>query len=350
MATTISGSQFLTYLNKGRVPAVSLWLGPETYWRDQCRSALIAAKLPPDARQDGYARLDLAELTLPQVLDDAQALSLFASERVLYVAGAEAALPRILKDDSADPQLAAYCKNPAPGVTVVFDCSRYSFDSDDKSKIDRLRKFYAAVPAVIEFDRPDLTQSRMMAENLIAKSGLHLADGALELILEATAGEPARLAQEIEKLALAAGEGAHVPLSLVTDLLPNARATNIFALVSAIGRRDTTAALGLLDTLVRDGEYLPLALSFLATQFRYALAAHQAQLRGSSQIEQYFRRQGVPIWRGRADQVAETVAAFPPEKLRSAILRTFEADRGLRDARPDDRLVLERYLLELRRA
>ena len=53
----------------------------------------------------------------------------------------------------------------------------------------------------------------------------------------------------------------------------------IFALVNAMGRRDRTRALQVLDTLARDGEYLPLALAFLSTQFRMALVAREAGLR-----------------------------------------------------------------------
>ena len=43
---------------------------------------------------------------------------------------------------------------------------------------------------------------------------------------------------------------------------PEARASSIFALVNALGRRDRARALEILDTLTRTGEYLPLALAF----------------------------------------------------------------------------------------
>ena len=61
--------------------------------------------------------------------------------------------------------------------------------------------------------------------------------------------------------------------------MPDARATTIFALVNAVGRRDRVRALEILDTLTRDGEYLPLALAFLSTQFRLALVAREAGLK-----------------------------------------------------------------------
>jgi DNA polymerase-3 subunit delta len=102
-----------------------------------------------------------------------------------------------------------------------------------------------------------------------------------------------------------------------------------------------------LDVLVREGEYLPLALSFLATQFRLAYAAKEARLTNASQIQTHFTRQGTPMWRSRAEQVAQTAAAFSLEKLRSAAVKIFETDKALRDARPDDRTVMERFVLEL---
>jgi len=59
--------------------------------------------------------------------------------------------------------------------------------------------------------------------------------------------------------------------------------------VNAMGRRDRARALECLDALVREGEYLPLALSFLSTQFRTALAAREAGLKTAGQIQSHFR-------------------------------------------------------------
>ena len=106
-------------------------------------------------------------------------------------------------------------------------------------------------------------------------------------------------------------------------------------------------SLNSLEILVREGEYLPLALSFLATQFRLALVAKEEGLRNASQIQAYFTKQGTAMWRARAEQVADTVTAFPLEKLRDSVMRIAAADRALRDTRPDDRTVMENFVLGL---
>jgi DNA polymerase-3 subunit delta len=151
---------------------------------------------------------------------------------------------------------------------------------------------------------------------------------------------------EIEKLALYAGARS-VGVDEIAALVPEARATTIFALVNALGRRDRARSLEILDTLTREGEYLPLALAFLSTQFRMALVAREAGLKSSMQIQAHFTRQGVPMWGSRADQVSQTVNKFAKPQLEAALKLIFEADKGLRDARPDDRIVVEQLVLKL---
>ena len=53
------------------------------------------------------------------------------------------------------------------------------------------------------------------------------------------------------------------------------------------------------------------------------------------------------MWRSRAEQVQQTVAAFSKDELRQALQLIFSADRGMRDARPDDRMVMEHFVLAL---
>ncbi len=350
--------QFLTEIEKrGPAPAY-LFVGPEAYFRRICKQALLERALPPEDRQEGWTRHDLAEVSLADVLDDASSMSLFAASRVIYVSSAEAALPRGraaaedseegggAKDGGAE-MLAQWVARPAPDVVLVFDCSRYELEGEDKAKVDRIRKFYAAIPKQVEFARLDDQSAVRLAGVLAKEKGVVLSRDLAAMLVEAVAGDASRIEIEIEKLSLLTGGQRPVTEEDIATLTPDARAANIFALVGALGRGDRRRALEVLDTLVREGEYLPLALSFLATQFRLALVAGEANLRNASQIEAHFRKLGTPMWRARAEQVAQTVQAFPKDRLRKAIQSIYQADKGLRDTRPDDRVVMEKFVLEL---
>ena len=65
------------------------------------------------------------------------------------------------------------------------------------------------------------------------------------------------------------------------------------------------------------------------------------------QIQAHFQRSGVPVWSSRAEQVYQTVSKFSSEQLKRGMRLVYEADRGMRDAHPDDRIVMERFVMEL---
>ena len=159
-------------------------------------------------------------------------------------------------------------------------------------------------------------------------------------------GGVTRIAVEVEKMALYT-QGRPVTEEDVALLVPDARSANIFALVGTLGRRDRSHSLEILDTLFRDGEYLPLALAFLSAQFRAALVAREASLRSPQQIQGHFAKIGVQMWGSRAEQVYQTVSKFSKPQLERAMELVFQADRDLRSARPDDRIVMEQFILAM---
>jgi DNA polymerase-3 subunit delta len=346
--------QFLREIERQPAP-VYLFLGPDPYERARCRTALIERTLPADEREQGLTRYDLDETALAAIIDDACSLSLFASNRVIWAGSAEAALPRRIaapdssdeSKESSDAPLRAYLANPSPGVTLVFDTSRYDFDGEDKARTERVRKFYMAIPAVVEFPRFTPEAGRELATRLAKTAGIKMGPPEIEMLVEAVSADASRIAIEIEKLRLWAGSDGKVSLEDVASMVPNARSSTIFALVAALGRNDRSRALDILDSLIREGEYLPLALNFLATQFRLALVAREAGLRNSSQIQAHFSKTGIPMWRSRAEQIAQTVSAFSSDRLERAISRVYAADKALRDTRPDDRVVMEEFVLRI---
>jgi DNA polymerase III subunit delta len=345
-----------------RPPApVYLFVGPETWSRDRCRRGLLDRVLPAEDRDEGFTRHDLAEVELSTVLDDARSLSLFASNRLVWVTSAEAALPRGRAAAAAEEEeeesrssgkqdgaalLENYIKDPVPGVVMVFDSSRYDFEGDDKAKLQRVQKFYSAA-AQVEFAAFSREQARRLAHAAARERNLGIGEGELDLLVEVLASKPLRIVNEIEKLSLYAGQERRVTPEDIWQLVPSAKASTIFSLVNAIARSDRPASLDSLDVLIREGEYLPLALSFLGTQFRLALVAKEARLTNANQVQSFFTRQGTPMWRSRAESVAQTAAASTHSRLLAAVAKLYETDKALRDTRPDDRTVMEQLVLEL---
>ena len=343
--------QFVSSLQKSAPAAAYLFLGPEPHQRARCRTALLEAMFGNDtaARESGLSRVDLDEVPLASALDDARSLSLFAARRVIWIASAEAALPRgkSVAEEEDGGELAAYLRDPAPDTVVILESSRYEFEGEDKAKMERVQKYFSAVPAQVDFRPFSPEAARSLAQSLAKQKGLQLGLPELALLIDATGGDASKIAIEIEKLSLLTLGQRKVTADDIAALVPDAQASTIFALVAALGRGDRGRALDSLDMLSREGEYMPLALTFLATQFRMALAAREAGLRSASQIQAHFNGLGVRIWPERARQIEQTVQAFSGSKLEQAVVRLYEADRSLRDARPDDRIVMEEMILAL---
>ena len=309
--------QLMSRIKKRDLAPAYLFLGPEAYQRRRLKDALVNAVLGESGAENGLTQHDLSEVELAEVVDDARSLSLFASERLIWVTNAEAALPRGKSlEESGEGEgggsgdaapLVSYMKDPSPGVTIVFEAIRFDFEGEEKKKQERVRKFYAAVPDVVELARFRADEARSEAQALVKASGFAIDPEALDLLVEALGADIARIAVEIEKLSLFAGART-VGLEDITALAPDARATTIFALVNALGRRNRVQALGLLDTLTREGEYLPLALTFLSTQFRMALAAREAGLKSAQQGAGALREDG-------GSDVAVARRADPPDRV-----------------------------------
>ncbi|MFM2124075.1 MAG: polymerase subunit delta, partial [Acidobacteriota bacterium] len=126
--------QFLAKLKKDGPEPAYLFLGPDAFERDRCRRALMEAALPPEAREDGFTRHDLSQVALAEAIDDARSMSLFATQRLIWLASAEAAVPRARAAASDDEEssgsagdadaLTTYLRQPTPDTVLVIDCSR----------------------------------------------------------------------------------------------------------------------------------------------------------------------------------------------------------------------------------
>ncbi len=345
-------SEFVRSLAGAPPEPVYLFLGAEAYRRRVCRKKLIERALPESERASGITRHDLETVSLAEVIDDARSLSLFSPNRVIWAASAEAAVPRGRASRTNDPGLAAlqdYVQSPSPSVVLVFEASRYALEGEEKKKAERVRKYYGVIPdtQLVEFPPYKPYEAQRLAQELARRAGLKIGQAELGMLVEAAGYDASRIANEIEKLRLYAAAGGRVSAADIASLVPAAKVSTVFELVEALGRGDRRAALEMLDAVVREGAYLPLALSFLETQIRRALVVKEMRLRTAKQVESYFREAGVKMWFRPAEQILKTANAFTAAQLKAAVAQIHEADRLLRDANPGDRTVVEHFVLRL---
>jgi DNA polymerase-3 subunit delta len=342
----------LAQLDKGRPAAGYLFLGNELFFRDRCRQALIKGVLGESAdRGDGLTEIDLKDQPLDKLLGEARTLSLFATARLIVGMNADAALPRRVTARGDSPEtasLAAYFKNPTPGVTLLLECRRYDWnDREDKAKLERVAKFFAAVPQTVELAPLTTDEATSLSQRVAKHHKLDIAPDLLAELVEMLGNDMSRLSADLEKLSLYIGGQRAVTSQDLEVLIPEARQSGVFELTDALAQKDRSRALALVDTLAKTGGYWPLQLSMLARLFRQALAAKEQGARAIPQVTRLFQSQGTPIWPARARQILDVGQKFSRRELERALIGLFNADRDLRRERPNDRLIIEQLVVEM---
>jgi len=347
---------FLKQVKAGDIAPGYLLLGPETFFRDRCRKALRTAILgdDPAAVEEGLVEIDLKDDSIARLIDETRTLSLFAGSRLIIGRNAEAALPKgrgKTKGDAAD-QLADYFRDPTPGVTVLFEATKLDpAERDDKANIDRVAKFYRAVPETVELDRMSANEAVKACAYLAKQLQLDIENDLIAELVDMLAGDMARLENELRKLALYVDAGGNdarpVTREDLETMTPEARQSGVFALSDALAARDGDRALAILDNLARSGAYWPMQLTFLAGLFRQALAVKEIGGRNPGAIQGKLQAAGVRVWPSRVRQLLDVAGKFSRSELEGALLALYETDRDLRRERPDDRVLMETLVLRL---
>jgi DNA polymerase-3 subunit delta len=349
--STLKPKQFLQSMKAGEKPAAGyLFLGAETFFRDRCRKSLEKAVLGGEASEDSLIRIDLKEQPLARVLDEARTLSLFATSRLVVVANAENALPsgRSAKDSADAAKLAAYFKDPSPGVVLAFESIKFDArDRDDQAKLERVAQFFVSVPVTVEMDRLTPAEALKGCALLARNMGLDIDNDTLAELVEMLGADMARLEGEMQKLQLYAEPGRPVTRADIETLVPEARQSGVFELTDALARKQRDRALRIVATLNESGAYWPMQVTLLASLFRQALAVKESGARSAKAAMDALARSGVRTWFSRAQQLVDTAQQFTRTELENALLALYEADKALRSPRPDDRLIMENLLLKL---
>jgi DNA polymerase III delta subunit len=195
--------------------------------------------------------------------------------------------------------------------------------------------------------------------NRAGKAGITLEADALEHLITTVGNDPSSLAMEIDKLA-AASAGDVVTLALVSQLAGVRRGETLPDWVETVLRRDTAAAVGLLDVVLPqpgvNGVRMATALgtALIGTRLARGLLDGGASPRdASNQIWEYLKRnrpQGLGLWSDEVKRWLKAASQWSGEEVESALNAVYDADRSLKTSTlSDERGVLATLLLTLTR-
>jgi DNA polymerase III subunit delta len=188
------------------------------------------------------------------------AMSLTETRRYLLADGVER-----WRDKQLDAIVAAIAALP-PDLTVVLIAR-------DKSPAKLAKAIKAAKGEVHEFEAP---KPREMPRQLVGDAkhlGFALEPAAARALVERMGTSPVRLRNELERLALWAGEGGSVTAADLDAMVVDTSEMAVWALSDALLERDPAKAASIAERLVVQGENVTGLIYGLASRLRKACAA-----------------------------------------------------------------------------
>jgi DNA polymerase-3 subunit delta len=275
---------WLHSLAQGQAAPVVLFHGPEPFLIEEALARLTLA-VCPDLGLLAMSRevLEAREAGAEGIVRAAETLPWGTPRRLVVARGVEGLGPK-----QAEP-LVEYVRAPNPSTVLVLTVPQPLVPS---------HWLLNAVPAGGAVEIPQLT-GRALASWLRSRAtddGVELEEEAAQLLITLVGEDPAALAGEVAKAALASGpENRRVGAAEVRAVVGEHRSHEVFELTRAVERRDAAAALSLLERLLAAGEEPLRLLAILAAHSRRAtLRSAGKRLERCWQAERRLKLGGAP--------------------------------------------------------
>ncbi|HXQ89881.1 MAG TPA: DNA polymerase III subunit delta [Solirubrobacterales bacterium] len=217
--------------------------------------------------EGGAAALEVFEPSEGKGMPDHEALlmaipamSLMESRRYLLADGIER-----WRDRQLEPVLGALADLP-PDLTLVLICR-------DKAPAKLVKAVKAAAGEVHEFEAPKAKEMPRLLVGEAQRLGFRLDPAAARMLVDRMGASPVRLRNELERLALWAGEGGQVGADDLEAMITDTSEAAVWSLSDALIEGDAAAALRIGERLIGQGENVTGLIYGLASRLRGACAA-----------------------------------------------------------------------------
>ena len=239
-------TRFTRQIGGAPLPAVVLIVGVEELRVIEAADAVCAK-----ARSDGYERevFDTeGRFDWDTLAASFSEMSLFARSRLLDV---RAPSGRVGKEGGE--VIAKFCKDPAPGTTLLITCMEWSKKHAEPAWVKAVGKagHVLTMWGTQRHKLPDWLLLRMRAR------GVDASHEAAELLAERVEGNLLAAAQEVDKLALLVDGKKRIDAAQMEQFVADSARFDAFKLVDACIAGDAARALRILRALRSEGEAVP---------------------------------------------------------------------------------------------
>ena len=328
----------LKQIKQGQFLPVYFLQGDEPYNIDVVADALEAAVLPAAERSFNQSIIYGKDVDVAAVLGAAKQFPMMAERRLVLVKEAQSIAD--LEAEKSWPLLEAYLKKPLASTVLVFCYKHKTLDS--RKKLGKLLAGKDAPATALMTSKKlyDNAVPQWLAANVRAR-GLTITGQATAMLAEYIGADLARLANELDKLALNLKPQQAIDEELVQRLVGISKDYNIFELQKALIQRDVLKANRILTYFAANPKNNPIIpnLTLLFGFFSKLLVLHQA---GPNPNDGVYKSLGIMNSFAQRD-FQQALRAYPPARVTDIIHLIRRADaqsKGIGSGSMDDGEIL----------
>src|SRR5438132_2373001 len=320
-------------LKKGQIEPVYLLFGPETYLRDQ------AARLIADEAMRGTLLREFNDSTFNLTSDDARDAIAAAEQLPMMSQRRVVRIKNLGKLKDVDEEvLLNYVNRPVETSVVIF----ITEDFDKRKKLAKL----LLAGAAFEFQPLKLNELQAWIRSYLRDLTAEIEPQALQRIRETVSSDLYTVANELNKLSVAALPSGRITTELVDSLVGRSREHMNWELSDHILSRNRRGALKTLQDLLDDGVEPLLLIGLIAGTYRRMALAKALLSQGASPAT-IFSEVRMPPFKQR--DYLGMLNRVDSERLARTIRRVAETDLAIKTSKATPRMQVEMLVCELMR-
>jgi DNA polymerase-3 subunit delta len=323
----------------GRVKPLYFLHGPEEFMKREFLRELTSAVLPAGDRTFNLDILHGEEFEAQSFDERVQAFPLFAQKRLVVLRAFDA-----LSTSEREHVIGKASQLP-DGLVLVVESAAEKLETVAHKKLAEVAARSGAAVLFAPLDESE-TMERVLAR--FRREQYKVDPDALDLLIESVGTAMIDLANEIDKILLAARDTKHVTRALVESVVGKYRTVTLFSVLDAAGSSAPATILPRLATLIESGEEPVFIVAMLLRrvvslmEVQRVLAERGRSVSNDRALADSIAATPSPFFAGK---LREQAARISPAMLEALLANLRWADLRLKTTSLDARAVIEEALL-----
>lgn len=263
-------------------------------------------------------------------------MSLFSEKKIIELRMRSSKL-----EDSAKKILTAYLENPGPDSLLLITSPKIEVASTKTQWFKKIE----ALAAIVQIYPVEANKLPQWIHNRLKQHQLSADRDAIQLLAERIEGNLLAADQELEKLSLVLGAGAHLSVELVARSVADNARYNVFGLIDACLAGQDSKAVKTLHRMREEGSEPLMINAMLAKELRRLANMAEALGKGEPASRVYQANQ---VWANRQDVVGRALQRISVDKAHQMLEQARSVDLASKGmSRMSPWIVLEQLVLNL---